>query len=376
MPDIAILHLMNAVGDSSIGRIIQRLVRYSGDQEYSWHVGGLRGPGNMGLDFSGLGTQVVDFSDQTIGSGNLIGRIREYIANHQVKIVHTHSPLAILKAARALAGARYTTMHLATVHLLYAPGDRRWGLLYALLHRFTLYLPDHLVAVSQKMGRQIAAYPGIKASRVTAIQNAIDCESYYLPGQRDDCRSEFGLAPDSPLIGYMGRIEKMKRLDLLLHAFVPVLARHPQARLMIIGEGKSKPELEAIAERLGISHAVIWTGFRQDIARLLAAMDVYVQPSANEGLSLSILEAMAAGKPVIATDVGGAHEVITDQQTGILVRSGSSSAIGAAIMELLDHPQKRSALAQAGRNRVVQQFGVQQMVDAYQRVYHELASRL
>jgi glycosyltransferase involved in cell wall biosynthesis len=366
---------MNAVGDSSIGRIVQRLIRYSGDQEYSWHVGGLHGPGNMRLDFSRLRAQVVDFSERTSGSGNLTGRIREYIANHQVKIVHTHSPLTILKAAKALTGVRHT-MHLATVHLLYAPGDRRWGMLYALLHRFTLYLPDHMVAVSQKMGRQVAAYPCIKASRVTAIQNAIDCESYYLPGQRDDCRSEFGLAPESPVIGYMGRIEKMKRLDLLLHAFVPVLARRPQARLMIIGEGKSKTELDAIAERLGISHAVIWTGFRQDIARLLAAMDVYVQPSANEGLSLSILEAMAAGKPVIATDVGGAHEVITDQQTGILVRSGSTSAIGTAILELLDHPQKRSVLAQAGRNHVEQQFGVQQMVDAYMRVYHVLASRL
>jgi glycosyltransferase involved in cell wall biosynthesis len=374
MPEIAILHLMNAVGDSSIGRIVQRLVRYSDDQRYSWHVGGLRKPDTR-LEFGDVGAQVVDFSDRTNGSTNLGGRIREYVANHQVKIVHTHSPLTTLKVAGALAGAR-ETLHLATVHLLYAPGDRRWGLVYALLQRFTLYLPDHLVPVSRRMGRQIAAYPGMKASRVTAIQNAIDCESFYLPDQRDDCRSEFGLAPESLVIGYMGRIEKMKRLDLLLHAFVPVLARHPQARLMIIGEGKLNTELDAIAARLGVSHAVIWTGFRQDIARLLAAMDVYVQPSTNEGLSLSILEAMAAGKPVIATDVGAAREVITDRQTGILVRSGSTSAISAAIMELLNHPQKRSALAQAGRNRVVRQFGVQQMVDGYLRVYNALASRL
>jgi glycosyltransferase involved in cell wall biosynthesis len=103
-------------------------------------------------------------------------------------------------------------------------------------------------------------------------------------------------------------------------------------------------------------------------------MDIYVQPSANEGLSLSILEAMSAGKPVIATDVGGAEEVLTDQATGILIPPESSSAIGAAILDLLDHPQKRSGLAQAGRDRVVREFGVQTMTDAYGRVYQGLVS--
>jgi glycosyltransferase involved in cell wall biosynthesis len=103
-------------------------------------------------------------------------------------------------------------------------------------------------------------------------------------------------------------------------------------------------------------------------------MDVYVQPSTNEGLSLSMLEAMAAGKPVIATEVGGAEEVITDHQTGILIAPGSCSAVGAAIKELLNHPEKRSALAQAGRDRVVREFGVQKMTDAYGRVYQNLVS--
>jgi len=101
-------------------------------------------------------------------------------------------------------------------------------------------------------------------------------------------------------------------------------------------------------------------------------MDVYVQPSANEGLSLSILEAMVAGKAVIATDVGGAQEVLTHQQTGILTPPGSSSAIAAAIINLLDHPEKRTVLAQAARDHVIEEFDMQRMLDGYCRVYDAL----
>ncbi|MCG2766801.1 MAG: glycosyltransferase, partial [Anaerolineae bacterium] len=203
-------------------------------------------------------------------------------------------------------------------------------------------------------------------------RNAVDCEAFYAPGERDPFRRQFGLTPESQVIGFAGRIEKQKRLDLLLEGYSLILARHPHARLMIIGEGPLRPTLEALASSLGISHAVTWTGFRKDIPRVLAAMDLYVQPSSNEGLSLSILEAMAAGKPVIATDVGGASEVVTDGRTGILIPAGSSSAIGAAIADLLDHPEKRSTLAQAARSHVIQEFGVQRMTDAYRHLYETL----
>jgi len=326
----------------------------------------------MREEFSRLGIQVVDFSARHHGSGSLARRIKKYIVAHQVKIVHTHTPRTILAAGMALA-TRHRTIHLATKHLLYALGDRRWGLIYALLDRFSLYLPHHLIAVSEKMHRRIVAYPGLSAARVTLIRNAIDCESYYVPDQRDSCRLEFGLSSGSQLIGYAGRIEKVKRLDLLLEGLAQVLACHPRARLMIVGEGSLEAKLKAFAARLGISHCVTWTGFRQDIPRLLAAMDVYVQPSANEGFSLGLLEAMAAGKPVVATDVGGAQEVVIDGRTGVLIPPASSSAIGTAVAGLLDDPERQSTLGQAARRHVVRDFGLQQSMDAYRHLYEALA---
>lgn len=376
MTQIPILHLWNVAGESSIGRIVRHLVAHLGGQDYRWHIGGVGGLwGNLPEEFVRLGARVVDFSDRQNGSRYLARRIREYVLAHEVRIVHTHTPRTRLATAMALVAAPQAA-HLATEHLLYAPRDRRWGLIYSLLDRLTLYPTDHIVAVSQRMQRQLVAQPGLSASKVTAIQNAIDCDSYFAPEQRSPCRSELGLNPASQVIGYAGRIDRVKRLDLLLEGFAEVVAQNPQARLVIIGEGGQRPTLEALAAGLGISHAVIWTGFRQDIPRLLAAMDLYVQPSVNEGLSLSILEAMAAGKPVIATDVGGAQEVLTHQRTGILIPPGSSSALRTAITDLLDHPEKRSTLAQAARSHVAQEFGVQRMVDAYRQLYEVLASQL
>jgi glycosyltransferase involved in cell wall biosynthesis len=376
MPQIPILHLGNVVADSSSGRIVLRLVAHLGAQDYRWHVGGLDGlVGNLHKEFACLEAQVVDFSDCHNASQRTAKRIRDYVSTHGIRIVHTHTPRARLAAAMALVAVPQTA-HLATEHLLYAPQDRRWGLIYALLDRLTLYPADHIVAVSRRMQRQLVALPGLSARRVTSIQNAIPCESYFAPELRDPCRSEVGLTSESHVIGYAGRIERVKRLDLLLEGFPAVLVQYPEARLMLVGEGEQRSELQTLAANLGISHAVIWTGFRQDMPRLLAAMDVYIQPSVNEGLSLSILEAMAAGRAVVATDVGGVREVLAHQETGILIPPGSASAIETALIDLLDHPGKRTALAQAAKDHVVQEFGVQRMVEGYRRVYEMLAAQV
>jgi glycosyltransferase involved in cell wall biosynthesis len=374
MTQIAVLHLMNDFGDCSITRVVQRLTVHLAEQGYTWHIGALRGSGGMQQEFRLRGAQVVDFSDPGDGSANLSSRIREYITAHQVKLVHSHTPRTILAATIAL-GRRRVVTHLATKHLLYFPGDRRWGLLYTLIDRVSLYLPDHLVAVSHKMYHQILAYPGLSARRVTAIQYAIDCDAYYVPEQRDGCRLELGLYPDVQVIGCIGRIEKMKRIDLLLEAFSVVLAEAPRARLVIVGDGKLRPRLEALAKRLGISHSVIWTGFRQDVPRLLAAMDVYVQPSTNEGLCISLLEALAAGKPVIATDVGGAREATREGRTAVLIPPGSVSAIAGSIVDLLGDRERRSALGGEARAAVLTDFGSEQMIDGYKRLYKALAPR-
>jgi glycosyltransferase involved in cell wall biosynthesis len=127
---------------------------------------------------------------------------------------------------------------------------------------------------------------------------------------------------------------------------------------------------------LDISHAVTWTGFREDISRLLAAMDIYIQPSNNEGLSLSLLEGMAAGKPVIATDVGGTSEVIVDGKTGLLIPANSTKAISSAILKLLRNPDLCNYLSREARECVINEFDMQKMMKSYAFLYKELLTSL
>ena len=371
---MVILHVVNSFYDSSITRIVRNLVRYLGQQDFTWHVGGLHGMGDMQDEFRRLGAKVVVFAGSESDSALTKRNIRAYVEENRIDIVHTHTPRTLLMTRLAL-GRKPRQLHVATKHILNSIGDRRWGTFFSLLDRLLLYSPDHLVAVSGKVFRGITACPGISSKQVSLIRNAVDSTHCHVPEQRDSCRAEFSLTPEQILIGTSGRLEKVKRYDLLLQGFSVVNASFPQTRLMIAGDGTLRNELEKYADELGIAHAVIWTGFRKDVPRLLAAMDMYIMSSVNEGLSLSILEAMAAGKPVIITDVGGARELVENGTTGLLIPPGSADVIAEKILELLANPAKMSDLAQAGRDYVLLEFGIQRMMQSYGNLYQALAAR-
>jgi glycosyltransferase involved in cell wall biosynthesis len=373
MSSMNVLHVLNDVGDSSISRIVQQLIQNLDSQCFNWHIGGLNGLGDMEDKFRNIGAQMVDFSGQQQKRTSSWRNIREYIIANRINIVHTHSLRAIFVLYLALFG-KSETIHVATKHTLFAPSDRRWGLQYTLLDRFALYLPDHIVAVSQAMCNQISSCPGM-GKRVSAIVNDIPCELFYKPNQRDVCRTELGLAQESIVIGYTGRIEKVKRIDLLLTTFASVLARYPNTRLILVGEGDLKPKLERYATQLGISDAVLWTGFRKDIPRLLAAMDIFVQTSVNEGMSLSILEAMASEKAIIATRVGGTSELLENGKTGLLIAPRMVSSIENAILYLLEHPEFRSQIAKAARSFVLRHFNTGRMANEYRQLYENIMTQ-
>ncbi len=373
MSSINILHLLNGFGDSSISRIVQRLVLNLDHHHFNWHIGGLNELGIMQGEFRETGAQVVDFSEaqhQKMGSWR---RIREYIIANRINIVHTHTPRTLILTWLAMNGLPIVPQgrvyHVNTKHLLTTPKDRSWGLIYTLLDRFSLYLPNRTVAVSKAIYQQIVSQAFINKSHVTMIHNAIPTEHFFAPEQRNSFRSGLGLTPESFIIGYAGRIQKVKRIDLLLSAFSSVLVRFPQSRLIIVGDGDLRPQMEDYAVKLGISNAVFWLGFSHEIPRFLAALDIYIQSSVNEGLPLSVLEAMAAGKPVIATNVGGINEVITNEKTGLLIPPESSSAIISAIIYLLENPDIRHRIGQAARSHVIDDFNIQPMVNAYRSVY-------
>lgn len=369
-----ILHLMNGFKDASIGRIVIRLVSALGNDGYQWHIGGLSEVGEMRPEFEQIGARTVVFDQRD----HILEQIRHYLVENQVEIIHTHTMRTLLPAwlATCQVGRQrhLPVFHVATKHIFTSPGDRRWGLLYAAVDCFSLLLPDVLVPVSHTMGEKMQKIPAIHPRSVVVIPNAIPGTDWYQPESRQEFRRRFQIEDDVFVLGFGGRFEPIKRLDILLTAFSRLRAVCPNVHLLMAGEGSLRPSLEYQANRLQISPAVTWVGFCREMPAFLSALDVYVQTSVNEGLPLSVLEAMAAGKVVIATPVGGVPEVITDDQNGILIPPQSVDGLVAALFDLLEHPNKMASLAGQARQTIQERFGLEGMSKGYQNLYESLTS--
>src|SRR5207247_3251828 len=187
-------------------------------------------------------------------------------------------------------------------------------------------------------------------------------------------RDLLGVHHDAYVVGTVGRLDPVKNLQALIAAHASLVRHVPDARLVVIGSGPIQSELESRAAALGIAETVRFAGYRSNVRELMAAFDVYANSSTYEGVSLTILEAMATGLPVVATRCGGNPEVVVDGETGILV-SADCSALGEELVVLAANPTLRQGLGGAGRRRVVEQFSIERMMDQYSRAYAARATR-
>jgi L-malate glycosyltransferase len=227
--------------------------------------------------------------------------------------------------------------------------------------------PARVCAVSADL-KQHMVDEGFPAHRVDVLYNGIDPGERPTSADRRAARAALGIPNDAFVLGTAGRLDPVKNLSAFLGAHAVLAARDPNIRCVVVGDGPERAFLEDKAANLGISKSVVFTGYRQDVRALLPAFDVYVNSSVYEGVSLTILEAMAASLPVIATRVGGNPEVVVDQETGLLVQ-GRACALAEAIGGLLHDSQRRRAMGDAARWRVIRHFSIARMVDDYARAY-------
>jgi glycosyltransferase involved in cell wall biosynthesis len=176
-------------------------------------------------------------------------------------------------------------------------------------------------------------------------------------------------------IGTVGRLSWEKDQQALLEAFGLLKKQVDNACLLIVGDGALRGDLERAAEDLGIANDVQFLGYRDDVPSIMAALDVFVLPSLEEGISLTLLEAMAASRPIVATDVGGNPEVVVDGETGILVPSEDVAALAGAIIKLYGDKELRGKMGAAGRKRVEEHFSLNAMVDAYMALYSSVLEK-
>lgn len=229
---------------------------------------------------------------------------------------------------------------------------------------------DRYIAVSEDMARRLRATPLFPARKVEIIRNAVDVHRFR---QQSDgaLRRQLGGVPARPIVLALARLDAQKGLFDLLEA----AARVPEANFVIAGEGKERESLEDKARMLAIDGRVLFLGHRDDVPELLASCDLFVLPSLYEGFPLSVLEAMAAGKPVVATAIGGTEEAVINGGTGLLVPPHDPAALAAAIRSLLSDPPLGRRLGLAGRERALREFSAEKMVQEVSELYERVLSR-
>ena len=232
---------------------------------------------------------------------------------------------------------------------------------------------DWIVCLSAAIVDQLRAKPYVNSGRLVTIPSAIDAHRFRVPrGMRERIRREFGYTDGDVVVGMTGRLCPEKGHDVLLRAVPRVLASCPKARFLLVGAGSLEDELTSRIARNDLPAAVQMAGFREDVAECLSAMDIYVQPSRSEGLGTSVLEASAAGLPIVASRTGGIPDIIIDGQTGVLVEPESPVELAAGIVRLAGDPGLRATLSAAARDRVASEFCVPKLVTQTDVLYRRV----
>ena len=240
------------------------------------------------------------------------------------------------------------------------------------VQRWMLRFTNASFAVSEQLRRDMVQHVGVSPRRMEVIYNGVDVERFEQL-KRSEARKLLGAADGEIMIGSVGRLVAVKNYELLVRAYGRLAATG--TRLVFIGEGQERPKLEAAAAACGASARVVLLGHREDVAHLLPGLDIFVLPSLSEGMSNTLLEAMAAGVAVVASDVGGNGEIIVDKETGLLFASGDEAGLHDRLATLLADPGRRAQLAQAGKSRAIGTFSMGAMVRGYESLYERVVRR-
>ncbi|RTL57975.1 MAG: glycosyltransferase [Rhodocyclaceae bacterium] len=238
-----------------------------------------------------------------------------------------------------------------------------------LVQRWFSAYTSALFSVSEQLKNDLVAHVGLTADRIQVLHNGVDLDRFAGTG-RDEARRLLGAAEGEVLVGSVGRLVPVKNYPLLLSAFATLDL--PQLALILVGEGPERGALEAQARELGIAGRVRFLGHRDDVTALMPGLDVFVLPSFSEGMSNTLLEAMAASLPCVASAVGGNPEIVSHGKTGYLFPSGDSEALAGSLRTLCTDAVLRASLGAAGRQETEREYSLGAMIRRYEKLYRSL----
>ncbi len=323
----------------------------------------------------GLGVELIRCQGRA--DWNAVRSIQEFAKRERIDVTHAHGYKAQIYgylAVRSLPGQLVATCH--GYHSRFSENGRRTAAdirqqIYATMDRALLRRFDQIVATSGILADSLRS-AGIADEKLTVISNGVDLQGFESPIPADDLQR---LKRGRLAIGLVGRLTDGKGHRQLFAAMKDILIQHPAVLVFVLGEGPMRSGLERLALELGIEQSVVFTGKRNDMPSVYAALDIVTLPSLFEGMPMVILEALAACKPVVATRVGAVPDVILNEDTGLLIEPGDVPALGRALTRLIADAALRQSLAEKGRAFLTAHCSATSMARKYLDVYKRTKRR-
>jgi glycosyltransferase involved in cell wall biosynthesis len=365
-----LLHVVESLARGGLERVVCDLVMEQARQGYKVEVFCIFSPGAFAAELQDAGIRVVSANKRSGPDLSVLMALRDASRSARHQVVHTHNPVANYYTCAAELTSWRRLPIVNTRHNMGAsdPNDRREK-----LFRLSVARTAKVAMVSPQVSQRFIDQGIVPAAKAAVVMNGIPLQRYVRSNAstRASARAALSLQEDAFVIGSVGRLVRVKNHSLLLAAAAPMCLMHPRVKIVLIGHGDLREALQQQAQALGIASSVHLIGERPDIPQLLPAFDVFAMPSRSEGHSISLLEASAAGLPLVATAVGGNPEIVQQELTGLLVPSEDSAAFEAALSRMfLDEPG-RLAFASQARLWAERTISVDAMTAKYEQLYLE-----
>lgn len=370
---VRILHLITRLPVGGAERLLISVLRKLDTNRFESVVCCIQDRGELAAEVESLGIPVISLGLMNKGGFDSRAKpaIVDLIKQHQIDLVHSHLYHANLYGR--LAAKKAGVPAIISIHNTYA--RRKWY--RHLINRWLSRYTAKIIAVSEDIRQDVVKYDGVHDDKIVTLPNGIDLDRVRTNISRDQARARLGYGDEHFLIGVVGRLEKQKGHIHLIRAIAALTQQNKltNIRVLVAGDGRLRADLEQATDDLGIGGQVNFLGTRKDMAEILRALDLFVMPSLWEGLSLAMLEGMAAELPVIISDVGGAGEVLHENTYGVRTPPGDEVALAQAIVDLAENPEKRAILATKARTRVEEAYSAETMVRKLEAIYDNTLKR-
>jgi len=364
---IHLLHIISRLPIGGAERLLIGILRNLDRNRFVSIVCCIQDRGELADEVESLGIPVYALNFLSSGGydGKIVPAVRDIINANNINLVHTHLYHANLYGR--LAAFKEKIPAISSVHNTYT--KRKWY-----RHVINQYLAKKTYAItagSSDIKRDLISYDRVPDNKIYLLPNSIDTKQIRSPLSTTEAKKTFGFENDDFVIGNVGRAVQQKGQNLLLLAFADLLKNNPdiKIKLLLVGDGPLLQKLKEIALSLKIIDRVYFAGNIRSLATAYKAMDLFVMPSLWEGLSLAMLEAMAASLPVIATDVGGARDVLLDSQFGVLIPPNNHPALAAALNHLLRNADQRKRYAISAKERVNTNYDINSLTQKLSLLY-------